>query len=357
MTIDVTPVADPTTGEPAISGTAQVGHPLTADTSAIIGRGRVGQRQLRLPMDRRGRRHRDRRRRSDGLDLQAGRRRPGQDDQGAGELRRRRGHRPDADQRRNRHDTAERRHAGGDRRHGEFDAAADIGRSDQPRHLRQARAHRIHRAVPPGGNGNRHADVHLHAGHSTRQATYYAGSGTDTLRFSYAVSGGSSDVDVDADGISWQANAIALNGGTITRPDLTSTAATLEHDAAGIQPEHKVDGRIGVTLTTVVRVEPASTPELRSDTYGPGEVIRIAVTVSEAVAVVGDPQFRFSPASRRSQADGCGLRRGQQHRHLAGVQLHGIGDGRGPPTASRSATTGRRGTSTPTTSSAQVRRR
>ena len=127
---------------------------------------------------------------------------------------------------------------------------------------------------------------------STRQATYYAGSGTDTLRFSYAVSGGSSDVD--ADGISWQANAIALNGGTITRPDLTSTAATLEHDAAGNQPEHKVDGRIGVTLTTVVRVEPASTPELRSDTYPPGEVIRIAVTVSEAVTVVGDPQFRFS---------------------------------------------------------------
>ena len=42
MTIDVTPVAEPTTGEPAISGTAQVGHPLTADTSAIIGRRRVG---------------------------------------------------------------------------------------------------------------------------------------------------------------------------------------------------------------------------------------------------------------------------------------------------------------------------
>ena len=252
-------------------------------------------------MDRRGRRHRDRRRRSDGLDLQAGRRRPGQDDHGAGELRRRRGHRPDADQRRNRHDTAERRHAGGDRRHGEFDAAADIGRSDQPRHLRQARAHRIHRAVPPGGNGNRHADVHLHAGHSTRQATYYAGSGTDTLRFSYAVSGGSSDVD--ADGISWQANAIALNGGTITRPDLTSTAATLEHDAAGNQPEHKVDGRIGVTLTTVVRVEPASTPELRSDTYPPGEVTRIAVTVSGGDGG-GRPAARFSPASRRSQADG-----------------------------------------------------
>ena len=37
MTIDGTPVVDPVTGEPAISGTAQVGYTLTADTSAITG--------------------------------------------------------------------------------------------------------------------------------------------------------------------------------------------------------------------------------------------------------------------------------------------------------------------------------
>ena len=37
MTIDGAPVVDTVTGEPAISGTAQVGYTLTADTSAITG--------------------------------------------------------------------------------------------------------------------------------------------------------------------------------------------------------------------------------------------------------------------------------------------------------------------------------
>ena len=49
-------------------------------------------------------------------------------------------------------------------------------------------------------------------------ATWYAGSGTTTLRFSHAVSGGSSG-DRDTDGISWAENAIALNGGTIAGTD------------------------------------------------------------------------------------------------------------------------------------------
>ena len=43
MTIDGTPVVDPVTGEPAISGTAQVGYTLTADTSAITGNGMPGE--------------------------------------------------------------------------------------------------------------------------------------------------------------------------------------------------------------------------------------------------------------------------------------------------------------------------
>ena len=49
-------------------------------------------------------------------------------------------------------------------------------------------------------------------------ATYYAGSGTTTLRFSHAVSGGTSG-DRDTNGISWAENAIALNGGTIAGTD------------------------------------------------------------------------------------------------------------------------------------------
>ena len=60
-------------------------------------------------------------------------------------------------------------------------------------------------------------------------ATWYAGSGTTTLRFSHAVTGGSSG-DQDTNGISWAENAIALNGGTIAGTD-NAVAAVLTHVA------------------------------------------------------------------------------------------------------------------------------
>ena len=130
-------------------------------------------------------------------------------------------------------------------------------------------------------------------------ATWYAGSGTATLRFSHAVTGGSSG-DEDTNGISWAANAIALNGGTIAGTD-NAVAAVLTHVAQSNLAGHKVDGRTtAVTAATVTDVVVTSTPMLMAsgsstaDTYGFGETIVITVTVSEAVEVVGDPVFRFS---------------------------------------------------------------
>ena len=72
-------------------------------------------------------------------------------------------------------------------------------------------------------------------------ATWYAGSGTTTLRFSHAVSGGSSG-DQDTNGISWAQTAIALNGGTIAGTD-NAVAAVLTHAAQSNLAGHKVDGR------------------------------------------------------------------------------------------------------------------
>ena len=170
-------------------------------------------------------------------------------------------------------------------------------------------------------------------------ATYYAGSGTTTLRFSHAVTGGSSG-DRDTNGISWAENAIALNGGTIAGTD-NAVAAVLTHVAQSNLAGHKVDGRTtAVTPATVTDVAVTSTPMLMAsgsaDTYGFGETIVITVTVSEAVEVEGDPVFRFSltnpggaandvPATydrtRSSRDDdrihlhGAGGRHGQQ-RHL-----------------------------------------
>ena len=68
-------------------------------------------------------------------------------------------------------------------------------------------------------------------------ATYYAGSGTATLRFSHAVSGGASG-DLDTNGISWAANAIALNGGTIAGTD-NAVAAVLTHVAQSDLADHQ----------------------------------------------------------------------------------------------------------------------
>ena len=130
-------------------------------------------------------------------------------------------------------------------------------------------------------------------------ATWYAGSGTTTLRFSHAVSGGSSG-DRDTNGISWAMNAIELNGGTIAGTD-NAVTAILTHAAQSNLAGHKVDGRTtAVTPATVTDVVVTSTPmsmasgSTTADTYGFGETIVITVTVSEAVEVVGDPEFKFS---------------------------------------------------------------
>ena len=123
-------------------------------------------------------------------------------------------------------------------------------------------------------------------------ATYYAGSGTATLRFSHAVSGGSSG-DRDTNGISWAENAIALNGGTIAGTD-NAVAAILTHVAQPNLPAHKVDGRTTPVTPATVTVAVTSTPTSLADTYGFGETIVITVTVSEAVEVEGDPEFEFS---------------------------------------------------------------
>ena len=123
-------------------------------------------------------------------------------------------------------------------------------------------------------------------------ATWYAGSGTATLRFSHAVSGGTSG-DRDTNGISWAENAIALNGGTIAGTD-NAVAAVLTHVAQSNLAGHKVDGRTTAVTPATVTVAVTSTPTSLADTYGFGETIVITVTVSEAVEVVGDPEFEFS---------------------------------------------------------------
>ena len=156
-------------------------------------------------------------------------------------------------------------------------------------------------------------------------ATWYAGSGTTTLRFSHAVSGGSSG-DRDTNGISWAETAIALNGGTIAGTD-NAVAAVLTHAAQSNLAGHKVDGRTTAVTPATVTVAVTSTPTSLADTYGFGETIVITVTASEAVEVVGDPEFRVladQPRQCRQQPAGH-LRSHAQYRDDDRIHLHGAG--------------------------------
>ena len=76
----------------------------------------------------------------------------------------------------------------------------------------------------------------LKIGTETRQAAYAGGSGTNRLVFAWTVL---SD-DTDPNGVSIDANALALNGGTVLGAD--GGTALLAHGAVAADAAHKVDG-------------------------------------------------------------------------------------------------------------------
>lgn len=81
----------------------------------------------------------------------------------------------------------------------------------------------------------------INMGGQTRQLDYASGTGSDTLVFQYTVV--ETDPE-DRDGISWSANALALNGGSIkfTSTDVAAQVnADLTHSAQGALSGHKVD--------------------------------------------------------------------------------------------------------------------
>ena len=73
-------------------------------------------------------------------------------------------------------------------------------------------------------------------GAATRQAAYASGSGSAALVFARTVQAG----EVDRNGISWNALALALDGGTITQMGAT-TAASLTHAEQAPLEGHRVD--------------------------------------------------------------------------------------------------------------------
>ena len=127
----------------------------------------------------------------------------------------------------------------------------------------------------------------LQIGGEERDADYVAGDSSPTvLSFSYSVT----DDDTDRDGISIDAFALKLNGGSIKRED-TDVDAALTHTRVLADDDQLVNLRPLIT-----DIEVTSTPQATNanDTYGLGEDIEITVTFSEAVTVTGDVDFGLS---------------------------------------------------------------
>ncbi len=121
--------------------------------------------------------------------------------------------------------------------------------------------------------------IALQVGDSTRYATYLGPSRAQAhIALGYVVRAG----DRDADGLSIGANALELNGGTITAPGDT-TAAVLTRATVPTSAAHKVDGsRAGVAEVQWLAVGP---PPSRDSTYTRGEVLYASVHFDRAVAV------------------------------------------------------------------------
>ena len=105
--------------------------------------------------------------------------------------------------------------------------------------------------------------------------------------------------DLDEDGISIPANALALNDGTIKHAGDGAIDADLTHEAVAADPARKVSGS-RVTRPAVKGIffhSPA-----RGDTYEHGEAIWVAVEFDRAVKVAGSPQVALTVETKTRQA-------------------------------------------------------
>src|SRR5258706_434373 len=115
----------------------------------------------------------------------------------------------------------------------------------------------------------------LNVGESTAEASSASGSGSTALVFTYTILAG----QTDANGISIDANALSLNGGTIT--DAARNAPPLTAAAVTDNPHFKVD----TTAPTVSSEAITSATGIQNTWINAGDVVSVTETFSEAVMV------------------------------------------------------------------------
>ncbi|UWU74072.1 Ig-like domain-containing protein [Bradyrhizobium huanghuaihaiense] len=132
----------------------------------------------------------------------------------------------------------------------------------------------------------------LNIGGTPVQASYASGSGSSQLVFTYTIQAGQND----ANGISINANALSLNGGTIT--DVAGNAAVLTAAAVADNVSYKVD----TAAPTVSSEAITSATGAQNSTLNAGDVVSVTVSFSESVTVTGTPQLALNIGGTPVQA-------------------------------------------------------
>lgn len=91
--------------------------------------------------------------------------------------------------------------------------------------------------------------------------------------------------DRDENGISIPANALSLNGGTITKDGDDTVAAVLTHNAVLASASHRVNPPIPRVTSIPTFLSPSN------GIYRTGDAISVTLGFSEAIAVTGTPQL------------------------------------------------------------------
>ncbi len=104
-------------------------------------------------------------------------------------------------------------------------------------------------------------------------------------------------IDVDADGISIDEDALTAGGAVALGADGRRALLGLGSHSIADARDHRVNGRLD-TPPRVAALDILSTPLAAPDTYGAGERIVVGVAFDEPVAVAGTPQLQLTIGAR-----------------------------------------------------------
>ena len=137
----------------------------------------------------------------------------------------------------------------------------------------------------------------LTIGANTRQASFIRvwESNNSYILFSYIVQ----TSDMDADGINFPADALSLNGGTITLRGNATTDAVLTHVATAADAGRKVDGSSSAPEALSISFSNAPSG---GDTYALSEEITADVQFTKALDVSGAPRLALTIGANTRQA-------------------------------------------------------